>query len=377
LKFLKSFGTVGVSDIGSSAISSIFWLYLASLLSVSDYGEIQFFISIAGFSVGVALLGNGNTIIVYEIKKRGLRGILFLLTIGIGIVVSIILFFMYSRLDIIFLVFGMVFGELISGYLLGKKLFVRYGIIFISQKLLMVSLAIGFYFLIGFEGILYGIAISYIPITIIVFLKLKNSPLNFSELKQNFGFVINNYSNRLISQSRKDLDKIIIMPILGFEILGEFALSIQIYMVMILFASFSFKFLLFADAEKKNATKFKVSVLVISIVISILGILVGPEIIENFFPKYLNVLQIIPILSLAVIPSTVTIIFSSKFLGDEQGKFPLIGMIIYTISYLLMVVFLGSSHGLFGLGISFLISSTIYATYLVMIFLIRKQKKNR
>jgi len=380
LAILKNFGTIAISDIASAAISSVFWLYLASLLTISNFGEIQFLISITGFAVGVSLLANVNTVIVYEIKQRGLRKILFLLTLVIGVIVSVALFILYSRLDIIFLTFGMIFAEMISGYLLGKKLFVRYSIIFISQKLLMATLTIGLYFFMGFEGIIYGIAISYIPICVIILRSFKDTSLNFSLLKENFSllkenfeFVINNYGNRLISQSRKDLDKIIIMPILGFETLGEFALSVQVYMLMILFASFSFKFLLLSDASGKNAIKFKVGILSVSIIISILGIIIGPEIITTFFPKFVNSVEIIPILSLAVIPNTIAIIFSSKFLGDEKSKFPLIGTILYAVSYLSMVVFLGSAYGLYGLGVSFLISSIIYSSYLVITYQIQKK----
>ena len=84
-------------------------------------------------------------------------------------------------------------------------------------------------------------------------------------------------------------------------------------------------------------------------------------------------LEIIPILSLAVIPNTIALIFSSKFLGDQKSKFPLIGVIIYASSYLLMVMFLGSLYGLYGLSMSFLISSIIYSSYLVITYKIQKR----
>ena len=133
--------------------------------------------------------------------------------------------------------------------------------------------------------------------------------------------------------------------------------------------------MLLSDASGKNAIKFKVGILSVSIIISILGIIIGPEIITTFFPKFVNSVEIIPILSLAVIPNTIAIIFSSKFLGDEKSKFPLIGTILYAVSYLSMVVFLGSAYGLYGLGVSFLISSIIYSSYLVITYQIQKKWK--
>lgn len=372
MKLIKNFGPIATGDIISGIIGSIFWLYLASLLTVSNYGEIQFLISIAGFGVGVSLLAHSNTIIVYEVKQRGLRGILFLLTLIIGAIVSVIIFILYSRLDIVFLTFGMICGEMALGYLLGKKLFVRYSIFLISQKVLMISLAVGAYFLIGFEGIIYGIAISYIPVAIVVFNSFKDSSFDFRLLKENFGFVFNNYAEKFIVFSRKNFDKIIIMPILGFEVLGEFALAIQIFSIMILFASISFKFLLFNDAAGKNSKKFSVIVLLISTVISILGITIAPKVIPILFPQFISVIEIIPIVSLAVIPNTIVLILSSKFLGNEKSRFILVGTIIYAAIYLVLIVILGPSHGIFGLGMSFLISSVIYSIYLAIMYKIQK-----
>ena len=374
MKLIKNFSSIISGDTISGIIGSAFWLYLASILTVSNYGEIQFIIGIATFGVGLSLLAQTNTIIVFEIKKRGLRQILFLLSLIIAGIVSIILFLIYSKLDIIFLTFGMICGEMTMGYLMGKQLFVRYSIFLISQKLLMITLGVGLYFIIGIEGIIYGIIISYIPAGILVISTLKNITFNISLLKDNFGFIFYNYAERLVVFSRRNLDKVIILPILGFGILGEFALGFQIYSVMILFASISFKLLLLNDTEGKDSKKMSLVILLISTIISILGIILGPQIIPILFPQFINVIEIIPIMSLAVIPNTLVLIFSSKFLGNEKSKFILIGTIIYATSYLLLILLLGATYGIHGLAYTFLITSTGYAIYLICIY--KNQIKN-
>ena len=368
MKLIKKISPIITGETISGVIGSIFWLYLASLMTVSDYGELQFLIGIATFAVGLSLLAQANTIIVYEIKKRGLRGILFLLTFIIAAIVSLFLFIIYSRLDIVFLTFGMICSEMAMGYLVGKKLFVKYSIFLISQKLLMISLAIGLYFLIGMEGIIYGIAISYIPVAILVLNSFKDVSFNLPQLKNNFGFIFYNYSERLIIFSRRNLDKLIIVPILGFEILGEFALGVQIFTVMILFASISFKLLLLKDSEGKDSKKMSTVILSVSILVSILGITVAPKIISVIFPQFTNVIEIIPIMSLIVIPETIILIFSSKFLGNEKSKFIFIGTIIHAISYLLLIILLGSTYGIEGLAYTFLITSIGYAIYLMIMY---------
>jgi len=285
LKLIKKFGSIATGETISGVIGSIFWLYLASVLAVSDYGELQFLIGIASFGVGLSLLAQTNTIIVYEVKQRGLRGILFLMSFIMAGIVSVILFIIYSKLDIIFLMFGMICGEMAIGYLMGRKLFIKYSIFLISQKVLMIVLVIGLYFLMGIEGIIYGIAISYIPVAILVLSTFKNTSFNFPLLKNNFGFIFYNYSERLIIFSRRNLDKVIIMPILGFEILGEFALGFQIYSIMILFASISFKLLLLNDSEGKDSKKMSIVILSISTIIALLGITIAPIIVPIIFPQ--------------------------------------------------------------------------------------------
>jgi O-antigen/teichoic acid export membrane protein len=368
LKIIKKISPVITGETISGVIGSIFWLYLASLLTVSDYGEVQFLIGIATFGVGLSLLAQANTIIVYEIKKRGLRGILFLLTFIIAAVVSLFLFIIYSRLDIVFLTFGMICSEMAMGYLVGRKLFVKYSIFLISQKLLMISLAVGLYFIIGMEGIIYGIAISYIPVAILVLNTFKDVSFNLPQLKNNFGFIFYNYSERLIIFSRRNLDKLIIVPILGFEILGEFALGVQIFTVMLLFASISFKLLLLKDSEGKDSKKMSTVILSVSILVSILGITVAPKIIPMIFPQFTSVIEIIPIMSLVVIPETIILIFSSKFLGNEKSKFILIGTIVHAVSYLLLIILLGSTYGIEGLAYTVLITSIGYAIYLMIMY---------
>jgi len=70
LKLIKDIGSIGLADIISSGISTVFWLYLASLLTAENYGEIQFYISL----VGMASLAKYHRMIanlsIDELSKR-------------------------------------------------------------------------------------------------------------------------------------------------------------------------------------------------------------------------------------------------------------------------------------------------------------------
>lgn len=355
-----------MSDTISTTIGSVFWLYLATILTKSNYGELQFLISVAGLACGLSLIASSNTITVYEVKKRGMTGILFLLSLLCGIIVSAALFITYSRFDIIFLTFGLLMSEMTIGYLLGKKMFARYAMFWILQKALMISLAIPFYYINGLEGIVYGIGLSYIPFAILIFKGFRESTFNFSLLNKNYGFIISNYGIKLSVYTKRNLDKLIIVPLLGYEVLGEYSLAFQLYLSMMIFSSMASKFLVFSDAAGTNSNKFKIIVLSVSIGFAILGITAGPSVIPILFPEYINSVKILPILSLAVIPNTVAVIYSSRFAGDEKSKIVLLGTMINMSAYLLLIVLLSATYGLIGISMSFLISSIIYATYLVI-----------
>ena len=64
---LRGIGFIGFTDIISSGITGIFWLYVASILDPNEYGEISFLISMGAISSVFSLIGTQYTIIVLYI----------------------------------------------------------------------------------------------------------------------------------------------------------------------------------------------------------------------------------------------------------------------------------------------------------------------
>ena len=372
MKIIKDIGSIGIADITATAIGSIFWLYLASLLTADDYGEIQFILSIAGMAFAFSMIGTRNSIVVYEAKKIELRRTLFTISIIGGIGVSIILLILYQRVDVIIITFGMIFSELAFGYFLGKKLFVKYGIFIILQKVLMISLAIGLYFTIGVEGILYGLGLSYIPLIVIAFKNLKETKYDFKLFKRHSGFIINNYSLIIFGNAKGNLDKILIAPLVGFAVLGNYSLAFQVYLVMMVFTNIIYKYSLPNHSSGTISIKFKIITTIISIGFALIGMLIVPQIIPIYFPNFTGAVEAIPILSLAVIPNTISLLYSSKFLGAEKSRYILIGSIINLGTYLPLILFLGETYLIQGISISYLISSIVYCLFLAVMD--KKQK---
>ena len=62
--------TLGSSNLISSLVYGIFWLYLASIIAKTEYGELGFFMGIVNVGMVISLLGLRATIMVYEPKKE-------------------------------------------------------------------------------------------------------------------------------------------------------------------------------------------------------------------------------------------------------------------------------------------------------------------
>ena len=69
MKDIKNLTNIGLGDIIGNGVTAGFWFYLAILISPANYGELHYFISIAGIISYVVLFGSQNTITVYVAKK--------------------------------------------------------------------------------------------------------------------------------------------------------------------------------------------------------------------------------------------------------------------------------------------------------------------
>ena len=69
MKIIRDVSAIGGADVFGAAISAVFWFYLASQIDPSLYGEIFWFLGIAGIFSTIALFGTVNTLTVYAAKK--------------------------------------------------------------------------------------------------------------------------------------------------------------------------------------------------------------------------------------------------------------------------------------------------------------------
>ena len=368
----RSVTVIGLADTIGSVIAAIFWFYIATLLTPEQYGELFFVLGIAGTASLISIFGAENTLTVYVAKNVKIQATLYFLSLIIGIISSLIIIIFFYRIDVTLVLIGYIINSLAIGSLLGRKQFSSYAKYILIQKILTLVLGLTFYYAFGVDGILYALALSYSFFIIRIYKEFRSSKIDFSLLKSRFGFVTNNYILRLSGGLIGNLDKLIIAPIMGFAILGNYSLTMQILSIMMMLPHIVFKYTLTHDASGSQNLKIKKITILASIGIVFLGITVLPHIIPILFPKYIDVIDAIRIMSLAVIPYTLTLLFSSKLLGLEKSKFVLIEKITALCIMIGGVVVLGPLYGIVGISVAFVLATSVGAVFLG--YVIRTQR---
>ena len=362
----KDLVSIGSANLLGNGISAIFWFSLASLINPEEYGQIHYFLAIAGMAQLLSLISTTNALQVYVAKNIKIHSTLFFISIIAGIVSSLVVFLFFSRTDTSLLVLGYIIFELSNGFLLGKKLFSNYAKFFLTQKILTVIFGFGLYFTFGVDGIIFGLVLSYVPYIWILVNEFRNTRIDFSLLKPRKGFLINNYGINISSAVGGQMDKLIIAPILGLELLGNYSLAMQFAVILMLLPTTVFKYLLTQDSSGKNTKNLKKNTIFASVGLTMFGIVILPMIIPILFPNYIDTVIAIQIISVAIIPSTIGIFYDSKLLSIEKSKFLVIGKGIGLFTMISGFVILGPIYGIIGLAVTLVVSSCLQTLVVII-----------
>jgi len=362
----KGLSAMAIGTITATWISAIFWLYMASVLGSEKYGEVNYLISIAIIATTISIFGANPTIVVYTAKGQKVAPILFILAGLSGLIASIIIFFIFNSVGTSLLIIGSVVFGLVTSELIGKGLYKKYVKYLILQKILMVGFSISLYYLLGLEGVVIGIALSQLPFTLLMYKGIKSGSIKLSILKPKRFFMINNYSLEISRIFGGNIDKLIIAPLLGFALLGNYQLGFQFFLLISILPAIVYQYSLPQDSKGITNYGLKRKTIILSICISILGFIFAPYLISNLFPTYLEAIQIIQIMIFALIPKTINLMNTSYLLGKEKSKFVLIGVTIYLVSQISLILILGELYGINGVASSLIIALSIESLFLHM-----------
>jgi len=364
---IKDLAAVGSGNVISKVIAGVFWIYIASLVGAVGYGNLSYFVAIAEIGMGIALLGVANTNVVFTSKEGKTQSPLYPIALIAGIIAAISTFLIFENVGVSVIIFGNILFSLVVSGSLGLKQYKKWAICFILQKILMVILAISLYYVLDIDGILLGIGLSFLPFGIFLLRNVKKPVFNFKIVKSRFNFMMHSYGTALTKTLSQSLDKLIIAPIFGFELLGNYYLGFQVITLMSMLPASVAQYTLPQDASGIHHKKLKIITVFVSIVFAIVGVFIGPKVLPFFFPQFAEVGQIIQIMSIAIVPITINLLYNSKLFGLEESKFVLIGSIIFVMAQIVLILTLGQIYGIYGVTWAFVIANWIQSIYLFII----------
>ena len=376
IKGLKSISQIGAATAGGNAIAAIFWIYMADLMGQEDYGELGYMLSIAGIASTISILGGQWTMSVYTAKGVRIESSLYFISIITSTVSAIILYFLFENVGMSVYVISIVIFNLFTAEILGKKRYKTYSKIFFLQKIILVTLAILLYYILGAEGVLLAYGISYLVFTSRIISTLRNHEFNFGLLRQRFKFWMFNYIIQLSNSARAQIDILLIGPLFGFALVGNYFLGLQVLGLFLILPLIIFKYTLPQDSSGSSTKQIKIITVVTSIGFALLGIFVAPEVIPLVLPEYTDTIELIPLLSLAIIPRTVTTMLMSGFLGKENNIHLLVGNLIAFSIIVSGILYLPEYFDIVGLAIAYVLSVTIQTTYLLIVYLRTAKTQN-
>lgn len=367
---------IGGANITGTAIGTIFWLFIATLLTTKEYGEISYIISIGSIVAAIATLGVSGTILVYTAKGEKVQASYYFISILAAIVSSAILFIILEKIELSLYVIGYVIFSLAISDILGSKKYKNYLKYMISQKIIFVALALILFYLIGPSGIVLGFALSFFPYIIRIYIGFKESKIEKTILRLHFRFTINNYANDLARSLSGNLDKIIIGPLLGFSLLGNYALGMQFLSLLGILPGIVFQYILPQEASGNPSKRIKKYTILISVCIAVLGSFFGPIILPIFLPHYAEAADVIKIISFAVIPITINLMYKSKLLSNNKSFPALLGAITFVTVQIIGIITIGQWYTINGIAMSLLIAATSESVLLFTIDQYLKRNKH-
>lgn len=372
----KGLSQITIANIVGSAISGLFWLLMARLMGTTHYGEVSYYIAIAGIGTIFSYLGAGTMLSVYTAKGVKIQATIYFISIVCSLVAAVIVFFMFHNIAIsLFLIGNVIFG-LATSEMLGGKLYKKYAVLFLLEKVLFVALSIPLYYLMGPNGVIYGIAISFFPGAYRVYQGFRESRVDFSLLKSRFGFMMNSYVLDITRTFSTTTDKLLVAPLFGFALLGNYQLGVQVLSVLIIFPGIVFQYILPHEASGNVNRKLKNASILFSVLLAILGVTLAPSIIPILFPKFSQAIQVVQIISLTVIPIAITQTYISKFLAAEKSKIVLVGSAIFLAVQVTLIILLGKIFGINGVAASLVLAQSSETVYLFVINRTYKEKDN-
>jgi len=368
----KNFSYISLGRVVATGLQALFYLIFAALLGPEQYGHMSYLIALAGTFSALSRFGLPHTVSVYQSKDdhntTNQVNVLAIITTSIG---ALVLLFIDPFAAVLSLSISFMLMNLYN--LLGLKQYKKHAILDILKSIIMIIFPIGLFFILEIPGILLGIAISNFLCSFHFLKKLNFKVQNFNKIRKNLKVLLHNFGADISSNLPRVVDKLLIAPLLGFTLVGIYQFNLQILFALEMLPIMIHAFLLSEESSGKTIQrKFYFFIILIAIIVVLSVVIFSPILVSELFPKYQEGIFSLQIIVFSIFPLVASSIFSAKLQAKESIQIGY-SAIVRIASLLILILILGNLYGLVGLSVSVLLSSTIYAIFLFILY--QKVKK--
>jgi O-antigen/teichoic acid export membrane protein len=326
--------------------------YNIRLQGFIDAWQIGYYIAIASIVTVIATPGVSNTIVVQGSKNAKIKPPLFLLSIILITISSAALFFILNDAPTSLYFLGFAMFSLLVAELLSRKLFAVFFKIMIIQRTLSIIIALSLYYTIGIDGIILGLAISYLVYMPKVIVVLKQGALDLSALGTYKGFMLNNFGYDFSRILTTQLDKMVIFPLFGFITLGNYYLAIQFLAIGSIIPGTVYQYLLPQETKERSFKNLKVATIGITALLAVAVFVLAPVLLPVIFPHFEDVVSMVQIMILSIIPQTINNMYITKLLTTGRSRTVFVGSSIFLITQITGIIILGIHMSIYGIAIA-------------------------
>jgi O-antigen/teichoic acid export membrane protein len=262
--------------------------------------------------------------------------LLFIEPLAAALCASMSLFFMYQQ------------------KLMGSRLYKKFMLNSILKSSTFLVFPLLLFFIFEIPGILLGMIISNFVSSIPLYSTIKLK-ISFSGLQKYYKILIHNFAADVSGSLSLMIDKLLIASLFGFFIVGIYQFNTQILIALGTLPGILGSYLISEMAHGSNHKVISLLTFLLSVMITVVGIVTAPFFINTLFPGYSEGIFSLQILLITIIPQTIGTIFGSSLLAKGSTKLGFIA-IIKIGSLLPLFVYFGNIFGLVGLSLAFLIS---------------------
>jgi len=363
---IQGLSILGGGQIAVILLNVIFYFGFAYILGPEKYGNLAYLISIATVIPAFSRFGLGLSVITFIAKKENeLKNSANLLVFVISIISSSILILIDPFIAL--LAFSSSIFQMQVGNYLGQRKYKTVSMSTVSRSIIWIAAAFSLYFVMELPGILLGLAIGNIALSYNYLKSLKFNVWNFSKLKTKSKIILQNFGVALQQFLPNQVDKLIIVPLFGFQTTGIFHFALQVLIALELISLTFHKFLLAEQSQEKISKRFFLLIGLFTAIIILIGIFVSPYIIESIFPQYMESIFAVQVIVFGTIPLVFISILTAKLQVMESNLVGY-GVLVRVGANLSLIPLLGGLWGIIGLVIANLTSLVLLLLYLIIIY---------